>query len=64
MKQITVDWLDHVFMEKPWVKFLEWLNQGFPIPKKAKTPKLPWRGWPICEESMARANDLIIIYLR
>ena len=44
MKQITVDWLDHDFMEKPWVKFLEWLNQGFPVPKKAKPPKLPWRG--------------------
>jgi hypothetical protein len=44
MKQITVDWLDNDFMEKPWVKFLEWLNQGFPVPKKAKPPKLPWRG--------------------
>ncbi len=64
MKQFTVDWLDHDFMEKPWVKFLEWFNQGFLVPKKAKPPKLPWRGWPTCKELMVRVSESIILYPR
>ena len=41
-KQIVTDWIDKKFIERPQKGGVEWLSQGFAVPKKSS--KFPWRG--------------------
>ena len=41
-KKVAQQWLDMGFVEKPTVPNIEWLSQGFVVPKKSDT--FPWRG--------------------
>ena len=41
-KTIVLDWIDKKFIERPQKGGVEWLSQGFAVPKKST--KFPWRG--------------------